>query len=137
MIRKGLQQCYGIVIKNLLNHWANKKKFFGEFIFPFFISGLYILMQSIFVMINYRPKRVKSLDFDNFRGAPQTVNIDDLPVSYKVAGHTVFEREVKKVSTVPDDIWTRVQGAYIEQPLLHGALHVVFSCAFLHHAQLL
>ncbi len=48
MIRKALQQCYGILLKNLLNHWANKKKLLGEFLFPVFISALYILMQSIF-----------------------------------------------------------------------------------------
>ncbi len=47
MIPKPLRQCYAILIKNLVNHLANKKKICGEFIFPVIISALYVLMQSI------------------------------------------------------------------------------------------
>ena len=111
MIQKALQQCYGIVLKNLLNHWANKKKLLGEFLFPAFISGLYILMQSIFSNI-IRPKVLQPLHLHNPQRAPQTITINDLPVSNQVTGDFILERTLKKVQTVPDDIRAGVTGAH-------------------------
>lgn len=35
------RQTFGIFVKNLLNHWANKKKLASELIFPLFISLIY------------------------------------------------------------------------------------------------
>ncbi len=137
MIQKGLQQCYGILLKNLLNHWSNKKKLLGEFLFPAFISGLYILMQSNFCLTSLRPKIIQPLHLYHPRRTAQTVAINDMPVSNKVARDDVFERTVEKVQTVPNDFRTGFQGAYSQQSLLHGPVHVFLFAPLLPHAELL
>jgi hypothetical protein len=42
-----IMQIWAIIYKNTLNHLANKKKVFCEFVFPIIISAIYILTQSI------------------------------------------------------------------------------------------
>jgi hypothetical protein len=136
MVPKPLLQCYGIIIKNLSNHWTNKKRFFGEFIFPIIISSLYIVMQCTYLIIP-RIKISKPICRYYFRGSIKNVNCTYRNVSHKITCQSLFELKIKTISTISNYIWFRIKVSYIKQFILYGTIHVFFSSTILFDSQLL